>query len=443
MRLLHVYMSFQDTAGAIHAFGQGVGAKGKTKVKDKQDSGARIQTKQMAEEVTKEPEKKLLIVSSSPHLTDDSNSKQVMYEVIIGMLPATVMAIYLFQHWAAIVLVSCLAGCLGTELVFNLVRKKPQTLGDGSAIITAMILGLSLPPTFPWWGAFLGSIVAIGVSKMLFGGLGSNIFNPAMVGRAFLMACFGMLMTTWTEPLGGQPNIKFKMGERQAGEVQFRDEVAAVTQPTPLARAKQAIKDAINPDLPEGMELPPSAINRDFSKIFFGTEDTGGSTGETSALLWLVGGVFLLVRRTITYHIPLAVLGSAAVIATGAWLITGDIQVLNPETGAWLIPSETFNPLTDKWRIYSDVYVHPLVHLSAGGLMMCAFFIATDLVTCPLSKLGRVIFGIGVGSLIMLIRLKGSLPEGVMYAVLLMNAMTPLIDRWTRPKPLGGHVRAN
>ena len=143
--------------------------------------------------------------------------------------------------------------------------------------------------------------------------------------------------------------------------------------------------------------------------MFVGT--VRGSLGETSALLWLAGGAFLLIRRTITYHIPLAVLGSAMAIATVAWLIDG------------------------------DVYANPLVHLSGGGLMMCAFFIATDPVSCPLSRLGRVIFGIGVGGLIMLIRLKGGYPEGVMYAVLLMNAMTPLLDRWTRPTPLGGHVR--
>lgn len=324
-----------------------------------------------------------------------------MYEVVIGTLPATGMALYLFQWNAAVVLTSCLAGCLGTEWLFNLARKKSQTIDDGSAMVTALILGLSLPPKFPWWGALLGSVVAIGVAKMLFGGLGCNIFNPAMVGRAFLMACFGMLMTTWSIP--AQEQNRLKAEAQKSGR-----EVAAVTAQTPLNKAKEVIKDAYNTDMPPDKKKSVFEVNADVQSLFVGT--ISGSLGETSALLWLVGGVFLLLRRTITYHIPLAVLGSAGIIATLAW---------------WMKP---------------DVYAHPLVHLFGGGLMMGAFFIATDPVSCPLSKLGRAIFGVGVGSLIMLIRLKGGYPEGVMYAVLLMNSMTPLLDRWTHPTPLGGHV---
>jgi len=324
-----------------------------------------------------------------------------MYEVVIGTLPATGMALYLFQWNAAVVLTSCLAGCLGTEWLFNLARKKSQTIDDGSAMVTALILGLSLPPKFPWWGALLGSVVAIGVAKMLFGGLGCNIFNPAMVGRAFLMACFGMLMTTWSIP--AQEQNRLKAEAQKSGR-----EVAAVTAQTPLNKAKEVIKDAYNTDKPPDKKKSVFEVNADVQSLFVGT--ISGSLGETSALLWLVGGVFLLLRRTITYHIPLAVLGSAGIIATLAW---------------WMKP---------------DVYAHPLVHLFGGGLMMGAFFIATDPVSCPLSKLGRAIFGVGVGSLIMLIRLKGGYPEGVMYAVLLMNSMTPLLDRSTHPTPLGGHV---
>lgn len=236
---------------------------------------------------------------------------------------------------------------------------------------------------------------------MLFGGLGCNIFNPAMVGRAFLMACFGMLMTTWSIP--AQEQNRLKAEAQKSGR-----EVAAVTAQTPLNKAKEVIKDAYNTDKPPDKKKSVFEVNADVQSLFVGT--ISGSLGETSALLWLVGGVFLLLRRTITYHIPLAVLGSAGIIATLAW---------------WMKP---------------DVYAHPLVHLFGGGLMMGAFFIATDPVSCPLSKLGRAIFGVGVGSLIMLIRLKGGYPEGVMYAVLLMNSMTPLLDRWTHPTPLGGHV---
>ncbi len=342
----------------------------------------------MAAEEKKEQDKKLLLVSSSPHLAEPATSKRIMFEVAIGCLPAAAMGLWFFRGPVAIVLIACLAAAIGTEWAFNAIRKKPQTIADGSVIVTALILGLSLPPTIPAWAAAMGTIVAVAVAKMLYGGLGSNIFNPAMMGRAFLMACFGMMMTTWVAP------------------ATHDGEVAAVSQPTPLALAKLPIKDAANPDKPMEEKASTTAVNEKLSAMFYG--EIGGSLGETSALCWLIGGAFLLLRKTITWHIPVAVLGSAAAIAGIAWLA---------------------NP---------DVYAHPLVHLCGGGLMMCAFFIATDPVSCPLTKLGRVIFGIGVGAIIMLIRLQGGYPEGVMYAILLMNAMTPLLDRWTRPTPLGG-----
>ena len=347
----------------------------------------------MAEKV-KEQEK-ILLVSSSPHLVEPATSKRVMYEVVFGCLPAVAAALVFFRGSAAIVLISCLVASVGTEWLFNVVRKKSQTVFDGSVIVTALILGLSLPPTIPFWAAGLGSIVAVAVAKMLFGGLGSNIFNPAMVGRAFLMACFGMMMTNWTQ----QPVPLFN-----------HTMVDGVTQQTPLAMAKQPIKDAANPDKPAAEKEKAFVVNQQLRQLFVG--EVGGSLGETSAICWLIGGIFLLVRRTITWRIPVSMLATAAIISTIAWQV-------NPE-----------------------VYANPLVHLFGGGMMMCAFFIATDPVTCPLSKLGRIIFGIGVGGLIMLIRLKGGYPEGVMYAVLLMNSITPLLDRWTRPTPVGGHVRA-
>ena len=382
----------------------------------------------------KADEAKVLEVSSSPHLQDESTSRRVMLEVAIGTLPAAMMAIYLFRGSAVIVLLSCLVAGMGTEWIFNAVRKKTQTILDGSALVTCLILGLSLPPTFPWWGCVIGSVVAIGVAKMLFGGLGANIFNPAMVGRAFLMACFGSMMTTWvvTAPDLAEHRDKY---EKIAQERKIS--VDAVTQPTPLAKLKQAIKNqkrlqeidaeietlkaeaAPAADLAKAEEDKNNTIttrnerlhevNTNKQAIFMGM--INGSTGEAPTWLWLIGGLFLLWRRTITYHIPLAVLGAAFVVAAIAW------------------------------GLNSEVYPNPLMHLCTGGLMMCAFFIATDPVSCPLSKRGRVIFGIGVGILIMLIRLIGGYPEGVMYAVLLMNSMTPLLDRWTRPTPLGGHVQ--
>lgn len=360
----------------------------------------------------KKPDK-ILIVSSSPHLMSSSTSRQIMFEVLIGCLPAVLAAIYFFRGQAALVLIACVASALITEWLFNVVRKKPGTIGDGSAIITAVILGLSLPPTMPTWAAAIGTITAISVGKMLFGGLGSNIFNPAMMGRAFLMACFGTMMTMWIPPV-----------QEQAAILQVRcdagQEVAAVTEATPLAMAKQPIKDAANDN--KIKKATPIPVNQKLRAMLFGK--TSGSLGETSALCWLIGGMFLLYRRTITWHIPAAVLGSAMFFATIPWLF--DTFYIGP-SGALEFGE-------------AQVYANPLVHLFGGGLMMCAFFIATDPVTCPLTRVGRVLFGIGAGSLIMLIRLKGGYPEGVMYAILLMNAMTPLLERWTRPKPMGGYA---
>ncbi|MCK4627401.1 MAG: RnfABCDGE type electron transport complex subunit D, partial [Sedimentisphaerales bacterium] len=239
-----------------------------------------------------------------------------------------------------------------------------------------------------------------------------NIFNPAMMGRAFLMACFGTMMTTWIPPV-----------QEQAAILQVRcdagQEIAAVTEATPLALAKQPIKDAANNN--KIKKATPLLVNQKLKAMFLG--GTSGSAGETSALFWLIGGIFLLYRRTITWHIPVAVLGSAILFATIPWLF--DTFYIGP-SGALEFGE-------------AQIYANPLVHLFGGGLMMCAFFIATDPVTCPLTRWGRILFGIGVGSLIMLIRLKGGYPEGVMYAILLMNAMTPLLERWTRPKPMGGH----
>jgi H+/Na+-translocating ferredoxin:NAD+ oxidoreductase subunit D len=365
----------------------------------------------MGKEEEKKPDK-ILIVSSSPHLVLPSTSRGIMFEVLIGCLPATLAAIYFFRGQAALVLIACVASALITEWLFNVVRKKPVTIGDGSAIITAVILGLSLPPTMPTWAAAIGTITAISVGKMLFGGLGSNIFNPAMMGRAFLMACFGTMMTTWTLPV--QDQLAMLQMRCCAGQ-----KVMAVTEATPLAMAKQPIKDAANDN--KIKKATPTPVNQKLKAMLLGK--TSGSLGETSALCWLIGGMFLLFRRTITWHIPAAVLGSAMFFATIPWLL--DSFYIGP-SGAMEFGE-------------AQVYANPLVHLFGGGLMMCAFFIATDPVTCPLTRGGRILFGIGVGSLIMLIRLKGGYPEGVMYAILLMNAMAPLLERWTRPKPMGGH----
>jgi len=326
-------------------------------------------------------------VSCSPHISEPLSTRRIMRDVVIGLAPAVAAAGYYFRIYALILIASCVISAVATEWLCNLIRRKPNSLGDFSAVVTGIILALSLPPAFPIWAAVIGSCFAIAIGKMVFGGLGANILNPAMVGRAFLTASFGMLMTTWTVPAvidSAMPKIAADTG------------IDARTQATPLAWSKQAIKTKA------GAEI----VNKQLKDLFIGS--VGGCLGETSALALLIGGLYLVIRRTINLHIPLAVLLSAFVFATIAYLI-------NPQA-----------------------YIRPVSHLLSGGMLLCVFFIATDPVTAPLTPAGMWIFGIGVGAMTMLIRIVGEYPEGVMYAVLLMNAVTPLIDKMCKFAPAGG-----
>jgi electron transport complex protein RnfD len=298
-----------------------------------------------------------------------------------------VAAGYYFRLSAFILISTCVISSLTTEWLCNVIRKKPNSLGDFSAVVTGIILALSLPPELPVWAAVIGSAFSIAIGKMVFGGLGSNIFNPAMAGRAFLAASFGMLMTSWTVPSTISPTMpKISAGSK----IDLR------TQSTPLAWSKMAIK----------RKEPAGVVNDQWKATFVG--EVGGCLGETSAIALLIGGLYLLIRRTINFHIPLAVLASTFVFAGVVYLI---------------------NPLA---------YIQPHIHLFSGGMLLCAFFIATDPVTAPLTRRGMWIFGAGVGTITMLIRVVGGYPEGVMYSILLMNAVTPLIDRLCKRVPAGG-----
>ena len=311
-----------------------------------------------------------------------------MIDVIIGLAPAMAAAGYYFRMHALILISTCVISCVAAEWLCNLIRKKPNSLDDFSAVVTGIILALSLPPDLPVWAAVIGGVFSITIGKMVFGGLGGNIFNPAMVGRAFLTVSFGMLMTTWTVPVTIDPAMPAVAQENILNER---------TQATPLAWSKLAIKNELGADI---------YSEKQFSSTITG--EVGGCLGETSVIALLIGGLYLLIRRTISYHIPLAVLATAFVFAGIAYLID------------------------------SYVYVQPFFHLTSGGLFLCAFFIATDPVTAPLTRRGMWIFGIGVGALTMLIRIVGEYPEGVMFSVLLMNALTPLIDRFFKRVPTGG-----
>ncbi|MDD5328150.1 MAG: RnfABCDGE type electron transport complex subunit D [Phycisphaerae bacterium] len=330
---------------------------------------------------------KNITVSHSPHISERLSTRMVMFDVIIALVPAMIAAGCYFRIRAAILIATCVISAVATEWLCNVIRKKPNSIGDLSAVITGIILALSVPPALPVWAAIIGSAVAIAIGKMVFGGLGANIFNPAMVGRAFLTASFGMLMTTWTVPATIDPSMPVISAENK---------IDARTQATPLSWSKEAVKTKQGAD----------TVNSQIKAMFKG--EVGGCLGETSALALLLGGVYLLIRRTITPHIPLAVMASATAFATIMYFIN------------------------------NQAYISPMSHLFSGGLLIGAFFIATDPVTAPLSKKGMWIFGIGVGTITMLIRVLGEYPEGVMYSVLLMNGVTPLIDRLCKPTPAGG-----
>ncbi len=341
-------------------------------------------------------------VSCSPHISERLSTRSVMIDVIIGLAPAMAAAGYYFRIHALILICTCVISSVATEWLCNLIRKKPNSLGDFSAVVTGIILALSLPPrSEPYWQiimiAVIGSVFSIAIGKMVFGGLGANIFNPAMVGRTFLTVSFGVLMTSWTVPATLDPN----MSRIAQDNIMVSNTREFRTQATPLAWSKLAIKNELGADI---------YSEEQFKATFTG--EVGGCLGETSVIALLIGGLYLLIRRTINFHIPLAVLVSAFIFGTIAYLIDS----------------------------YS--YVQPLYHLSSGGLLLCAFFIATDPVTAPLTRRGMWIFGIGVGTITMLIRIVGEYPEGVMFSILLMNAVTPLIDRLCKRIPAGGKPSA-
>ena len=374
----------------------------------------------MAEETTRTEEVQepgpAVHVAPGPHLSDRSlTTRKMMIDVLIGLSAVLAVAAWMFRGYLLTQLGICVLSCLAAEAIFTAMRRRAGvvlaaaavvmvllylrlypaallvlgvgallaawtnaragrgTLGDCSAAVTGVILALSLPGVAPWHVGVVGSFVAIGIGKVVFGGLGQNIFNPAMVGRAFVMIAFPALLAA-----GG-----YVVGSEQAW-------VDTVTAATPLTAGMKAGK------------------GYDLWELMKGT--TNGSLGERGAIACLVGGLYLCIRRTACWEIPFAMLAAVAVI--------GGIANLTDLSAEWTV----------------------LHHLTGGAVMFGAFFVATDPVTSPLTRKGKLIFGAGIGTLVMIMRLFSSWPEGVMFSVLLMNAVVPLINRWTVPRPLGGPV---
>ncbi len=305
-----------------------------------------------------------LTVSSAPHIKSSITTKKIMWFVVLALIPAGASGVYIFGLSSLKVILITILACVISEAFFLKLRNKdPKTVLDGSALLTGLLLAYNLPPEVPLWLPVVGGVVSIVLGKQIFGGLGHNIFNPALVGRAFLQISWPVYMTTWKNP---------------------RWMPDAVSKATPLAR--------------EG------AAKFDYMDLFLGNH--GGCIGEVCILALLIGAIFLFFTRIISWHVPFSYVGTVAILA-------------------WIFGGEGF---------FNGDF---LFHILSGGLIIGAFFMATDYVTRPLTNKGKIIFGIGCGLLTVIIRLRGSYPEGVSYAILFMNAVVPLINRHTKTKVFG------
>ncbi len=320
-----------------------------------------------------------LIISVSPHIKSEETTSRIMWSVTASLMPAAVMGVYFFGPRAAFTLALTIISALAAEHVFQRILNRKNTLSDGSAFLTGLLLGMNLPASVPFYIPIIGSFIAILITKQLFGGLGYNVFNPALIGRAFLLISFPRLMTIWTEPTAAFVGLDAK------------------TTATPLGILKEEGAAKL-------MELFGDKINL-YTQMFLGHR--AGCIGETSAFALLIGAAFLLYRGYISWEIPASFLGTAALLA---WVFGAKGALLAGD---------------------------PLLHLFSGGMLLGAFFMATDYVTCPSVRRGQILFGVGCGFLTMLIRLKGGYPEGVMFAILIMNCFSPLIDRSFRTKVFG------
>jgi electron transport complex protein RnfD len=332
-----------------------------------------------------------LILATSPFLKRPVDTPMIMRHVIYSLVPAMAAATWFFGLSAVLIILTSVAGCVLAEwLIKGRRRLRESPIMDGSAVVTGVLLALTLPPSLPLWMAFLGGMFGMVFGKLVFGGLGNNVFNPSLVGRAFLQACFPVALTTWTAQRGAGGTFGLQPGNLALPLLSA--DIDAITTATPLAHMK--------------FEHMPTPL----SDLLFGT--TAGSIGETSALVLLVGGAYLAYRKFLNWRIPVGIFAGVYATATLLQALDGT----RPDG---------------------------LFHILSGGLMLGAVFMATDPVTSPVTPLGAWVFAFCTGALVVLIRQFSGLPEGVMYAVLLMNGLTPLIDRVTQPRTYGTRRHAH
>lgn len=326
----------------------------------------------------------MLTVSPSPHVHSGDSVKKNMYGVIIALAPALAASLYYFGLGALIVTLTAVVSCVFFEwAIQKYLLKNESTVLDGSAALTGLLLAFNMPSNLPIWIIIIGSLVAIGIGKMSFGGLGNNPLNPALVGRVFLLISFPVQMTLWPKPIESQ--MKYLDAETGA---------------TPLALMKEGLANGESvSSLMNHVDMPS------ISELFFG--NMGGSAGEVAAIALLIGLLYMLIRKIITWHIPVAVLGTVAVF-------TGVLNLVSPEQ-----------------------YAGPLFHILTGGVLLGAIFMATDYVSSPMSNKGMLIYGVGIGAITVIIRVFGAYPEGVSFAILIMNGFVPLIDKYVKPKRFG------
>jgi electron transport complex protein RnfD len=328
----------------------------------------------------------LLTVSPSPHVGTTQSVKKLMYGVVLSLVPAFLVSVYLFGTGALVVTLVSIASCVLFEsAIQKFLLKTEVRISDGSAIVTGVLLAFNLPSNLPWWMIVIGALFAIGVGKMTYGGLGNNPFNPALVGRVFLLISFPVQMTSWPLPL--------------VSRLQYTD---AVTGATPLGMLKEALRNGET--VPDVMKQLP-----DHMQLFLG--QMGGSLGEVSAVALILGFAWLLYKKIITWHIPVFMVGTV-------YFFTGILWLIDPSKNA-----------------------SPLFHILTGGILLGAIYMATDLVTSPMTKPGMILFAIGIGIITVVIRVFGAYPEGVSFAILIMNAFVPLINKYIKPARFGKEVK--